>query len=320
MIQNKELLINQAIEKAKINQYDDSKFHPSRTKLGPCIQFAGQWSGSSWTNPMPIFQDYRDSFIPIGEKYKNLEWLPLDIPKIQISDFDKFIEIWEREKISFIRNLPCDQEPWSKDDHPLGKDSTWYSPEYYGMHITCNATIDFNIYDLYKDGRLTTNIQESNISGDQQGRKSYGVFNKKLYKDKFFSDIITQVMRSFPITRISNMLIVETAKDIPLHREQSWTWKSPTEFRVMLHDENTKPTMYVIDIETGSKTYIDLPEDTNSFCWSNGNKLYGIDYHGKKSYQLIVNAVWSSNKMDILLERSLEKYKNKLNYELLETN
>ena len=316
MIKNKELLITQAIEQAKINQYSDSNLNPSRTKLGPCFQFDGQWCGSSWTPPAPIFKDYKDSFIPVGEKYKNLEWLPLDIPKIKIKDLDKFMEIWEREKIPFLRTLPCNQEPWSKEDHPLGKDSTWYTPEYYGMHITCNATLDFNIHDLYKNGKLTNPHQESNASGNRQGREAYGVFDKKLYKDKFFSDIIIQVMQAFPITLISNMLIVETARDIVPHREQSWVWKSPTEFRVMLHDENTEPTVYVSDIDTGKTTYIDLPEDTNSFCWSNGNKVYGIDYHGKKSYQLIVNAVWNANKMDALLERSVAKYKDQLNYKL----
>jgi hypothetical protein len=92
------------------------------------------------------------------------------------------------------------------------------------------------------------------------------------------------------------------------HREQSWVWKCPTEFRIMLHDENTEPTIYVTNIQTGKTTYIDLPSDTNSFAWSNGNYIYGIDYHGKKSYQLVVNAIWDSNKLEKLLENSLQKY------------
>ena len=121
-------------------------------------------------------------------------------------------------------------------------------------------------------------------------------------------------MFQFPIYSLSNILIVETKKDIVPHREQSWAWKCPTEFRIMLYDENTQPTIYVSDIETGETRYIDLPDDTNSFCWSNGTQVYGIDYHGKPSYQIIVNAMWHSKKLDSLLTASISKYANNLNY------
>jgi hypothetical protein len=115
-------------------------------------------------------------------------------------------------------------------------------------------------------------------------------------------------MDLFPIEQISNMLILEQLREVEAHREQSWVWKCPTEFRVMLHDENTKPNFYVGNIETGEISYIDLPKETNSFCWSNGTHVYGIDYYGKKSYQLVINAILNPDKVDKLLERSISKY------------
>ena len=103
-------------------------------------------------------------------------------------------------------------------------------------------------------------------------------------------------------------MILEPVRDVAAHREQSWCWRCPTEFRSMIADANSEPTVYVADIETGEVNYIDLPNDTTSFCWSNGTKVYGVDYHGKPSYQLVVNAIWDSARMRDLLTRSINKY------------
>jgi len=84
----------------------------------------------------------------------------------------------------------------------------------------------------------------------------------------------------------------------------------------MLHDENPEPTLCVADIERGDVNYIDLPKDTNSFCWSNGTQLHGSDYKGKKKFLLCVAGVQHSIKSEELFERSIKKYKDQLNYKL----
>ena len=76
----------------------------------------------------------------------------------------------------------------------------------------------------------------------------------------------------------------------------------------MLHDENTEPTFYLRDIENNREDYINLPNDTNTFAFSNGRKIHGIDYYSKDCYYLIVNAIWDSKKTETLLDRSIEKY------------
>jgi hypothetical protein len=304
---DKSLLISQAREKYSVDQYSMKNMNSSKTKLGPCFHAYGEWTGASWSPPFPIPQDYVERFERLGKKYNSLSYVPLDIPKIEFNDLNKFKEIWQREKIKILRTLPSEDEPWSEQEHPLKENSSWNRAEFNGLHITCNATIDFNIHDLYVKGRMTT-PQYSNETGFRQGRTAQGTFTKKLYKDRFFSDIIVQVMDYFPISHLNNIMILETIDDVWPHREQTWAWKCPTEFRVMLHDENTEPAFYICNIQTGEITYIDLPEDTNSFCWSNGNYIYGIDYRGKPSYQLVVNATWNAKKMDSLLEKSLKKY------------
>lgn len=282
--------VEKAIAEAKVDQYDLSKLNPSHTKLGPCVQQFGKISPSSWWPLQPWPEPYIKHIKEVEEKYNHLGWLPLALPKIEIDDFSIFEEIWQRESIEIVKT---DDPDWE--------------PEFRGLHITANCLLDFNLHDLYNNGRMTK-IQISDDKGYSQGRSTVGKYAKKLYKNKFFFNLISQVMDLFPIEQISNMLILEQLRDVAPHREQSWVWKCPTEFRVMLHDENTQPNIYVADIQTGKTSYIDLPKDTNSFCWSNGNHVYGIDYHGKKSYQLVVNAVWSPSKLDELMTKSISKY------------
>lgn len=290
MLQNKLELITQAREKYKIDQFRFDHLNPSFTKLGPCMQQYDKISLSSWWKPQPMPEIYIQRMQELGEKFKDLSWLPLNLPRFELGDLSLFDEIWQRESIE-LRNI--------NDPN--------YVTEFKGLHITANCLLDFNLHDLYVNGKMSK-VQISDAGGYTQGREVVGTWTKKLYKHKFFFNLISQVMDTFPIRQISNMLILETVNDVIPHREQSWVWKCPTEFRIMLHDENTEPTMYVSNIETGQTSYIDLPDDTNSVCWSNGTHVYGIDYHGKKSYQLVVNAVWDSNKLEDLVERSMEKY------------
>lgn len=304
---NKQQLIEQARNRYRVDQFNHNNFNASKTKIGPCFQSYGKWTGASWSPTYPINDDYLKKFSLLGEKYKNLSYTFLDIPKIELTDLEEFKHIWEKEKIEIRRLLPSEDEPWDAQNHPLGEQSSWNRVEFNGLHIHSNATLDFNIHDLYRNGKLDQ-PQYSTETGFRQGRVAQGTFTKKLFKNRFFSDIIVQIMDTFPIAVLNTIMIVEPIKEILPHREQTWAWQCPTEFRVTLHDENTKPTMYVTHIETGQTNYITAPESSNSFCWSNGTHLYGIDYDNKPQYHLIVSAIWCPEKMDKLLEQSIGKH------------
>jgi hypothetical protein len=297
MIDNKQELIDQARSLAKINQFDHSQLSPSLTKLGPCIQSKGMWSFASWVKPFPMHQEYIDKMNFLGERYKNIKWLPLALPKFELGSYEEFKTIWDRECIEI-----------KKSDDPDD------IAEFKGLHITSNALIDFNIHDLYVDGRMSKQ-QVSTETGYRQGREVVGAYTKKLYKHKFFFNIVSEIMFKMPISKLSNILIIETLRDVKPHREQSWVWQCPTEFRINIYDDQ-QPKVYVSDIETGETLYIDLPDDTNSFCWSNGTQVYGIDYYNKPSFQIVVNAVLDTEKLKTLLDSSIAKYKDQLNYKL----
>jgi hypothetical protein len=250
-------------------------------------QFVTDGPCESWPQ---LPQVYLDRMKDLGEKYRNIRWLPLDIPKIEIPDIEEFKEIWKEQCHPILRVKPDAAEPWNKDEHPLGDLSSWNVPQFNGLHLYSTNEIDIE----------------------------FNTFVAKMYKGKvpLFERIVEQCFDYFPIQMMTDIFIWQSTMEILPHRDKGSYWKCPDSFRVMLHDENTKPTLYVADIEHKDVHYIDLPKDTNSFCWSNGTQVHGSDYHGKTKYLLVVAGVQHSKLTDRLLERSIEKYKDVLNYEL----
>lgn len=227
----------------------------------------------------------------LGEKYRPVRWLPLDIPKIELDDIEEFKDLWEKESIDILRVRPDAAEPWSKETHPYKKSSSWHVPSFRGLH-------------LFENGYLAP-ISHESFSG-----KLYTGDNRQLKR------ILEQVFDYFPIYNFLSVFIWQSTREIKPHRDRSFFWKCPTDFRVMLHDENTEPTLYVADMDERDIHYIDCPEDTNSFCWSNGTQVHGSDYYGQKKWLLVINGIQSVSKCDELFSRSIRKYKDQLNYDL----
>jgi hypothetical protein len=236
-------------------------------------------------------KEYVEKMMQIGDKYRAVRWLPLDIPKIEFDDLESFKNLWEKESIDILRVRPDAAEPWKKESHPLKKDSSWHVPSFRGLHLYENKVV-------------------SPISQDS--------FCGKLYEgnDPQLKRILEQVFDYFPIHTMFSVFIWQSTREIKPHRDRGFFWKCPTEFRAMLHDENTEPTLYVADIENRDIHYVDCPEETNSFCWSNGTQIHGSDYYGKKKWILCIAGAQHSTKSDELFERSIEKYRDKLNYKL----
>lgn len=235
-------------------------------------------------------QEYIDKMRLLGEKYKEVKWLPLDIPRIDFDDLEEFKDIWTKESIPILRTKPDVAEPWTKDTHPYGKLSSWYAPQFNGLTLWQNPAVPIET----------------------------GTFAAKEYKGDSaqLKRIVEQVFDYFPIHTMLTVFIWQSTCAVQPHRDKSAYWKCPTDFRVMLHDENEDPTLFVADIEKGDVNYIDCPPDTNSFCWSNGTQVHGSDYYGKVKYLLCISGIQHSAKSDELFSRSIKKYKNQLNYDL----
>jgi hypothetical protein len=235
-------------------------------------------------------KEYLEKMKALSDKYREVRWLPLDIPKIEFDDFEEFKHLWHQESIDIVRVKPDVAEPWSKEAHPLGKHSSWNKAQFKGL-------------TLYQHPQIP-------ISNQSFAAKEYKGDNKQLKR------IVEQVFDYFPIHTMLSIFIWQSAMPIAAHRDRGAYWKCPTDFRVMLQDENEEPTLWVADVEKGDINYIDLPPDTNSFCWSNGTQIHGSDYHGKTKHLLCISGIQHSVKSDELFERSIAKYKDQLNYEL----
>lgn len=237
-----------------------------------------------------VGQEYKDRMRQLENDFQSIKWLPLDIPRIDIDDHEEFFHIWNDQSIDILRHRVCVAEPWSKEEHPLGQKSSWYVPQFRGLTLWSHPM--------------------NNLEMNPFLAKKYKGDSKQLER------IVDQVFEYFPMHTFWEIFLWESLIPIGPHRDKSAYWKCPTEFRAMLYDENTDPTLYVVDVEHGDKNYIDCPEDTNSFCWSNGSQIHGSDYFGKRKVILCMNGIQHSTKCRDLFTRSVNKYKSKLNYNL----
>ena len=242
------------------------------------------------TTPLPDW--YKKKMAELGVKYKTIRWLPLDIPKIQFDDFDEFLNIWDRECIDSIRLKPCPAEPWTKEDHPYGKYSNYYKPQFKSLHFYTNNPDNFEVTER-------------------------GNFAYRFYSHPIFNKIVEQLHDLFPFQEIIHARIWESLKPVYPHRDETFFWRSPTEIRIMLYDKNTIPTLYIADIKSGNIIYIDLKGlDTNTFCWSNGTQVHGSDFKGARKHLICIDGIIDPKKLEDLLDRSIIKYKDKINYNL----
>mgnify|MGYP003352911654 CR=1 FL=1 len=209
----------------------------------------------------------------LSEKYRPIRWLPLDIPRFEFEDYDKFLEVWDREAVPIVRVRPDVAEPWDKDSHPLKKESNWHNPAFKGLHAYVGEPEKFS---------------------DDTG----GAWTQKYYPDPVFEPMVEHIKKYFPFHYIEAMFIWESVIPVGLHCDQTWFFEAPTEFRMMLHDDNSRPTLHVVDMDHYDKNYIDCPADTNSFCWSNGTQLHGSDYLGGRKQLLIINGIFSISKLE----------------------
>ena len=233
--------------------------------------------------------EYKAHMRNLEEKYKGIVWLPIDTPKIEFDNHDEFLDIWNHQSHDVLRVKPDIAEPWTKEKHPWKDKSSWNVSQFNGLHLYQHPLIPLEINS----------------------------FAGKLYTGKIpmFERILDQVNTYYPIHTLLSLFIWESKMPISPHRDKGVYWKCPTDFRSMLFDENTEPTLYVGD-DNSEPVFVDLPADTNTFCWSNGKSFHGSTYHGKRKFILCASMIQHSKKTDDLLERSITKYKDRLNYKL----
>jgi len=134
---------------------------------------------------------------------------------------------------------------------------------------------------------------------------------------KLFPKLVEQFYEYFPMKKIDSYVIWSSTKSIGAHRDPTIFLDLPSSFRIMLHDENPLPTLYVEEYKADTnfpvpdtKKYVPKLENTNSFVWNNLRTKHGSDHTmGQRKILLIFKYFlidWE--KYYSLLDRSIVKY------------
>lgn len=165
-----------------------------------------------------------------------------------------------------------------------------------------------------------------------------------------FPKMFEKIFSSMPYEEIWKVTIATNLKRVPIHVDPPrvsfntnlnrsgviFPW--PNTLRILLHDENVKPTFFLskwpknlidkglikdqMDLtewystkepENHEKCYVQLPNNTNSFLFSNGEYMHGADFFGPTKVLLLVwgnpkRSAWKEKLRSILKE--FPEYKN----------
>jgi hypothetical protein len=213
-------------------------------------------------------------------------------------------------------------------------ESTW-GPWCF-MPIDLPRFEDLNFIDWYFDRAKPIYKVSSDISTDSVGHSNYlsvNIYphgappanvghwtrNEVCFSEwsQKFSQIYQQIMDCLPIKKLYNINIWSSCNPIIAHRDHIQFIDCPLAFRIMMHDENPKPTLYVEESLPDNdnatnleKHWCQLPEQTNTFVWNNLRVKHGSQHDSKfrKILMLIQAYDIDWNKADSLLDRSTRAF------------
>ena len=131
-----------------------------------------------------------------------------------------------------------------------------------------------------------------------------------------FPHFYQQLMDSLPLAEIPRLAFWNSTRPIAGHRDNTVLFDMPNSFRVLIHDTNPRPTLWVqedSDNGQGQRTYIESMSSTNSFVWNNLRVIHGSDYlPGHSKILLLINNFIPNYKKYIdMIERSVIKFADK---------
>lgn len=241
----------------------------------------------------------RNSDYPLHlvEKYKNIPYVILDIPKI-IPD-EIFSTLWEEKNAPIVRLKPDSRYPYSPEEAEevykrIGKQNQYTMPTWNGIvaHRVSGG-----------DDRWT----EPLINGVTELPKLFQQLNDLL-----------------PIHRLTQVLFWQNCRPIRAHRDLYEQYPLPTSLRVIIEDNNPTPTFFLLPFgEANAKgepddwslcKFIDVSKtDSNTFLYNNKQWEHGalkIEGHSKILCSISCQFDWV--KYERLLDQSIAKYGNNL--------
>lgn len=219
--------------------------------------------------------------LELEKKFGSVCFTPLDIPVIQASDHDKFVD-W-----------------FFKTAKPSIKQNTDIATQYTGNSSFLTVDVLPPQYDTSKS------VWSKNVIPD---------FNKQ------WPDLWEQFYEYLPYDKIIGLSIWSSTIDIAPHRDQSLFIDLPLEFRTMIHDPNPKENLFSGESLPNAEIGNVLGEkpfpkhlDTNTVVWSNlRSRHYSRFSEQHRKIIMIFHYVnkinW--NKYEKLLESSISRYRD----------
>lgn len=236
------------------------------------------------------------------EKYKDIPYLFLDIPKI-VPD-ENFKELWNEKKVPIVRQKP-DARYIYKDANEAEehKKKTGRTNEY----TTANWDGFIALTTAQADDRWTSSLVDG-----------------PAILPKFFQ----QLYDYLPIRKLTQVLFWSNNIPIGIHRDlhEQYSWTSSV--RIMIEDNNSEPTFFLVpfdgslpanteaiatpnDIRSRSTTkFVDTNNSaSNTFAYNNKQWAHGaLKTPGTRKILCSIGIDYDFAKLEVLLDRSIEKY------------
>jgi hypothetical protein len=231
------------------------------------------------TDFLKRFSDKSDCLTPdvldIDPELTNICWLPIRNAKIEPDNWELFWRLWEKDKLAMSSN---------------GNPAIWESLCIWRA-------------DRFKD-------EDSLQSAYPQ---------KAVDWSKHFPQLFKNLFQLMPYKEIFKITLASNISRVPAHVDRSFCLEDeiltpwPNTIRVILHDKNPRPTFYLTrwpkeildqgkiknfksidewilknDPSSSDKCYVQLPEDSNTFIFSNGEFLHGADFMGHSKIVLLI--------------------------------
>lgn len=226
-------------------------------------------------------EETRAKILELEKNYGYICFLPLDIPKIQAQNQEKFVE-W------YFNNAK-----------PSIKQNTDIATQYTGNSSFLSIDVLPSSYDT------TKSVWSKNVISDF---------------DKQWPDLWEQFYEHLPFDKIVGISIWSSTTDIAPHRDQSLFIDLPLEFRTLIYDTNPRENLFSGESLPNAELGQVLDEkpvpnniETNSVVWSNlRSRHYSKFSADHRKIIMIFHYVNKINwkKYENLIERSAEKFSN----------
>lgn len=210
--------------------------------------------------------------LEIDTKLTNIPWLTVPVNRIEPDDWDVFWKLWEDRKHKSVKY----NEIWDNI-------CIWSNP----------------------------NLTEEQLKTEYPITPIERIYDWSSY----FPNMFKQINDAMPFLSIDKIVLASNVKEVPLHIDavkKFYPW--PNAMRVMLWDTNDRPTFYLskwqremfdapviknnvpafnqhyYNEKTKDKIYVDLPKESNTFVYSNGEFLHGADLAKPK----IIMIIWGT--------------------------